>query len=177
MSSSIVPLRKHPSGRAPSLELPQWWVLKNSMLWHHRWCSGCNLKHKGSACDQDHMLWLQTHLCDYRHTYVTRDTLMQLDFHIGDVICDWSHEYVNGGTICVWRCNCATAPDASSLGDMPIRIAYVAGHFDLFSLSPLMYYFTFMQATLIHLHNKTRSTLVTHHYYCIGISSNRPWWI
>jgi hypothetical protein len=57
------------------------------------------------------------------------------------------------------------------------RKVYIAGHLGLISLSPLMYYFTFMQATLIHFHNKTRSALVTHHYYCLGTSSNQPWWI
>jgi hypothetical protein len=119
----------------------------------------------------------ETHLCDQRHTYATRDTLMRLESHIGDVICDWSHKYVTEEAICVWSRNCATAPVASSPGDMLIRIAYIADHLGLISLSPLMYYFTFMQATLIHLHNKTRSALVTHHYYCLGTSSNQPWWI
>jgi hypothetical protein len=57
------------------------------------------------------------------------------------------------------------------------RKVYIAGHLGLISLSPLMYYFTFMQATLIHFHNKTRLALVTHHYYCLGTSSNQPWWI
>ena len=72
---------------------------------------------------------------------------MRLESHIGDVIRDWSHKYVTGDAICVWRRNCATAPVASSLGDMLIRIAYIADHLCLISLSPLMYYFTFMQAT------------------------------
>jgi hypothetical protein len=102
---------------------------------------------------------------------------MRLESHIGDVICNWSHKYVTGDAICVWRHNCATAPVTSLLGDMLIRIAYIADHLDLISLSPLMYYSTFMQATLIHLRNKTRSALVTHHYYCLGTSSNQPWWI
>jgi hypothetical protein len=46
------------------------------------------------------------------------------------------------------------------------RKVYIAGHLGLISLSPLMYYFTFtfMQATLIHLHNKTRLALITHHH-------------
>jgi hypothetical protein len=57
------------------------------------------------------------------------------------------------------------------------RKVCIAGHLGLIPLSPLMYYFTFMQATLIHLHNKTRSALVIHHYYCLGTSSNQPWWI
>lgn len=39
-----------------------------------------------------------------------------------------------------------------------------------------MYYFTFVQATLNHLYNKTRSAVVTHHYYYLDISSsNLPW--
>jgi hypothetical protein len=108
---------------------------------------------------------------------VTGVALMRLESHIGDVICDWSHKYVTGDAICDQRCNYVTALVASSLGDMLIRIAYIADHSGLISLSPLMYYFTFMQATLIHLHNKTRSALVTHHYYCLGTSSNQPWWI
>jgi hypothetical protein len=45
------------------------------------------------------------------------------------------------------------------------RIAYSADHFGSDSLSPLMYYCTFKQATLIHFHNNMRSVLVTHHYY------------
>jgi len=88
---------------------------------------------------------------------------MQLESHIGDVICDWSRKYVTGDVIYAQSCNCVTALVASSPGDMLIRIAYIADHLGLISLSPLMYYFTFMQATLIHLHNKTRSALVTHY--------------
>jgi hypothetical protein len=103
MSSSIVPLRKHPSGRAPSLELPQWWVLKNSMLWHHRWCSGCNLKHKGSACDQDHMLWLQTHLCDYRHTYATGVSYWWCHLWLESRIREWRHNM----RLEMQLCNCS----------------------------------------------------------------------
>jgi hypothetical protein len=72
---------------------------------------------------------------------------MRLESHIGDVNCDWSHKYVTGDAICVWSRNCATAPVTSPLGDMLIRIAYIAGHLGLISLSPLMYYSTFMQAT------------------------------
>jgi hypothetical protein len=72
---------------------------------------------------------------------------MRLESHIGDIICDWSCKYVTGDAIYVWRRNHATALVASSLGDMLIRIAYIAGHLGLISLSPLMYYFTFMQAT------------------------------
>jgi hypothetical protein len=67
----------------------------------------------------------------------------------------------------VWHCHHLPLP----------RQVYIAGHFSLISLSPLMYQFTFMQATLIHLHNMTRSALVTHHYYCLSTSSNQPWWI
>jgi hypothetical protein len=121
--------------------------------------------------------------CDWRRTSVTPVTLMRpethlyVESHIGDVICDWSHKYVTGVAICVWSHNCATAPVTSPLGNMLIRIAYIADHLGLISLSPLMYYFTFLQATLIHLHNKTRSAVVTHHYYCLGTSSNQPWWI
>jgi hypothetical protein len=107
----------------------------------------CNLKHKESTCDQDHMLWLKTHLCDWSHTYETGDTLMRLESHIGDAICNWSHKYVTGDAICVWRRDCATAPVTSLLGDMLIRIAYIADHLDLISLSPLKYYSTFVQAT------------------------------
>jgi hypothetical protein len=79
---------------------------------------------------------------------------------------------MTGDAICAQRRNYATGLVASSSGDMLIRIAYIAGHLGLISLSPLMYYFTFMQATLIHLHNKTRSALGTHHYYCLGTSTN-----
>ena len=111
--------------------------------------------------------------CDWRHTYVLGITLMQLESHIGDVICDWSHKYVTGDAICAQRRDHATAPAASSLGDMLVRTAYIADDLGLIPLSPIMYYFTFMQATLIHLHNKTRSALVTHHYYCLGTSSNQ----
>jgi hypothetical protein len=107
----------------------------------------------------------------------SRDTHMRLRSHIGDIICDWSHKYVTGDAICAQNRNYVTALVTSLLGDMLIRIAYIAGHLGLISLSPLMYYFTFMQATLIHLHNKTRSALVAHHYYCLGTSSNQPWWI
>ena len=32
--------------------------------------------------------------CDSRHTYVTGVTVMQLESHIGDDICDWSHKCV-----------------------------------------------------------------------------------
>jgi hypothetical protein len=84
---------------------------------------------------------------------------------------------VTGDAICAQNRNYVTALVTSLLGDMLIRIAYIAGHLGLISLSPLMYYSTFMQATLIHLHNKTRSALVAHHYYCLGTSSNQPWWI
>jgi hypothetical protein len=72
---------------------------------------------------------------------------MRLELHIGDVICDWSHKYATGDAKCVWRRNCATAPVASLLGDMLIRIAYIADQLCLISLSPLMYYSSFMQAT------------------------------
>jgi hypothetical protein len=137
----------------------------------------CHLKHKGSTCDQDHMLWLETHKRDWSHAYATRDTLMRLQLHIGDVTCDWSHKYVTEDAICAQRCNRATALAASSLRDMLVRTAYIADDLGLIPLSPTMYYFTFMQATLIHLHNKTRSALVSHHYYCLGTSSNEPWWI
>jgi hypothetical protein len=102
---------------------------------------------------------------------------MRLESHIGDVICERSHKHVTGDATCAQRRNYATALVAISLGDMLIRIAYIADHLGLISLSPLMYYSTLMQATLIHLHNKTRSALVTHHYYCLGTSSNQPWWI
>ena len=84
---------------------------------------------------------------------------------------------MTGDVICVWRRNCVTVPVASSLRNMLIRVAYIADHLDLISLSLLIYYFTFMQATLIHLHNKTRSALVIQLYYCLGTSSNQPWWI
>jgi hypothetical protein len=47
-------------------------LLKIVMLWHHRWCSRCNSKHKGSTCDQDHifvtintLMWPDTYLCDW----------------------------------------------------------------------------------------------------------------
>jgi hypothetical protein len=72
---------------------------------------------------------------------------MRLESHIGDVICDWSHKYATRDAICDQRRNCATALVASPPGDMLIRIAYIANHLGLISLSPLMYYFTFMQAT------------------------------
>ena len=52
---------------------------------------------------------------------------------------------------------------------------YTSGHLGLISVSPLMYYFTFIQATLIHLQCKTRLALVSHHHYCLGTSSNQPW--
>jgi hypothetical protein len=115
--------------------------------------------------------------CDWRRTYVTGVTLMQPETHI----CDWSHilvmSFVTGVANTWLETQYATALAASSLGDMLIRIAYIADHLGLISISPLMYYFTFTQATLIHLHNKTRLALVTHHYYCLGTSSNQPWWI
>jgi hypothetical protein len=69
--------------------------------------------------------------CDWGHTFMTRVILMRLVPHIGDVICDWSHKYVTGDAICIWRRNCATAPVASPLGDMLIRIAYIADHLGL----------------------------------------------
>jgi hypothetical protein len=69
---------------------------------------------------------------------------MRLVSHIGDVICDWSRKYVTGDAICNQRRNYATALVAISLGDMLIRIAYIADHLGLISLSPLMYYFTLM---------------------------------
>jgi hypothetical protein len=72
---------------------------------------------------------------------------MRLELHISDVICDWSHKHAARDAIYVWRRNCATAPAAHLLRDMLIRIAYIAGHLGLISLSPLMYYSTFMQAT------------------------------
>jgi hypothetical protein len=53
--------------------------------------------------------------------------------------------------------------------DLLIRIVYIADHLGLKSLSPLMYYFTFMQATLIHLHNKTRLVLVMHPYLQVEV--------
>jgi hypothetical protein len=86
-------------------------------------------------------------------------------------------QYATRDAICDQRRNYATALVAISLGDMLIRIAYIADHLGLISLSLLMYYFTFIQATLIHLHNKTRSALVIQLYYCLGTSSNQPWWI
>ena len=73
---------------------------------------------------------------------------MRLESHIGDVICDWSHKYVTGDAICDQRHNYATALVASSLGDMLIRIAYIAGHLSLISLSPLMYYFYFYASNI-----------------------------
>jgi hypothetical protein len=59
---------------------------------------------------------------------------MRLELHIGDVICDWSCKYVTGDAICDQSRNCATALVASSLGDMLIRIAYIADHSGLISL-------------------------------------------
>jgi hypothetical protein len=41
-------------------------------------------------------------------------------------------------------CDCSSR---KSTRDMLIRIAYIADHLGLISLSPLMYYSTFMQAT------------------------------
>jgi hypothetical protein len=72
---------------------------------------------------------------------------MQLELHIGDVICDWSHKYMTGDAICAQRRNYATGLVASLSGDMLIRIAYIAYHLGLISLSPLMYYSTSMQAS------------------------------
>ena len=72
---------------------------------------------------------------------------MRLESHMSDVICDWSHKYVTGDAICDQSRNYATALVASLLRDMLIRIAYIADHLGLISLSPLMYYSTFMQAT------------------------------
>ena len=69
--------------------------------------------------------------CDWSHTYASRDAL----------------EYVTRDAIWVWRRNCTTAPVASLLGNMLIRIAYIAAHLGLTSLSPLVYYSTLMQAT------------------------------
>jgi hypothetical protein len=69
MSSSIVPLRKHPSGRAPSLELPQWWVLKNSSY-------GITGDAQGAISSTKGQHVTRITCCDYRHTYVTTDTLM-----------------------------------------------------------------------------------------------------
>ena len=63
--------------------------------------------------------------------------------------------------------------DFATICPFPDRYIYIGDHLGLISLFPLMYYFTFMQATLIHLHNKTRSALVTHHYYCLGTSSDQ----
>jgi hypothetical protein len=62
---------------------------------------------------------------------------MRLESHIGDVICHWSHKYVTGDAICAQRRDYATSPVASSLGDMLIRIAYIADHLGLISLSPI----------------------------------------
>jgi hypothetical protein len=72
---------------------------------------------------------------------------MRLESHIGDVICDWSHKYVTADAICDQRRNYVTALAARPLGDMLIRIAYIADHLGLESVFPLMYYFTFMKAT------------------------------
>jgi hypothetical protein len=106
-------------------------------------------------------MWL--HIYDWYH-------ITQLNLHIGDV-------FVTVVTIHVRSCHCATRAVASSRENMLIGTAYIADHLGLISLSLLMYYFTFMQAILmIHLHNKTRSALVTQHYYCLGTSSNQPWW-
>jgi hypothetical protein len=115
--------------------------------------------------------------CDCQCTCVTGVTLMQLDSHIGDVICDSSHKYVTRVAIRIQSRNCATAPVASSLNNMLNRIAYMSGHLSLIPSFALMYYFTSIQVTSTHLHNETRSALVTHHYYCLGTSSNQPCWI
>ena len=47
----------------------------------------------------------------------------------------------------------------------------------VWSLSPLIHYFTFIRAALIHPHNKTRSALVKQHYHCLGTSNSQPWCI
>ena len=110
--------QEHCVQRCVQIDLDPYWLLKIGMLWHHRWCSRRNLQHKGSTCDQDHILWLETHSCDWSHTCATADSLMQPVSHIGNVI-------VTGGAICVYRHNCAITPVASSLRDMLIRIVYI----------------------------------------------------
>jgi hypothetical protein len=49
--------------------------LKIGLLWHHRWCSRCNLKYNESTCD-------------WRHMSVSGDILLPLELHISDVHCD-----------------------------------------------------------------------------------------
>jgi hypothetical protein len=138
-------------------------LLRIGMLQHHRWCSRCNLKHKGSTCDQDLMLWLQTHICDWRCTSTTAVAYWWCHLWLESPMHDLGAFY-NGKV---------TSPPEEHAH----RIAYLADHFVSDSLSPLMYHCTFIQATLIHLHNNMRSVLVAHHYYCLNTSSNQPWWI
>jgi hypothetical protein len=83
--------------------------------------------------------------------------------------------------ICNWQPQTANSKQQTAAFchhlPLPGKVSGIGDRFGLISLSLLMYYFTLMQATLIHLHNKTRSALVTHHYCCLGTSSNQPWWI
>jgi hypothetical protein len=113
-------------------------MLTIGMLWHHKWCSRCNLKHKGSICDRDQMLWLQTHhlwlgthICDWSHTYAYRVAYWY-------AICDCSHKNMTGSASGGLGCNCATKEPQVHKRNMLIRIAYIANHLGLISLFPLM---------------------------------------
>jgi hypothetical protein len=107
-----------------------------SMLWQHRWCSRCNLKRKWSTCVWD-------------PTYAT-----------GVAYC-WCHWWLEAQTHDGGH-NCTTKDLQFHQGNMPMRMAYIADHLGLISLSPLAYYFIFMQATryrVIH----TRDSINQHH--------------
>ena len=54
------------------------------------------------------------------------------------------------------------------------RLVYIGDRLDLTVHFPFMWSFTFMQATLIPLHNKAGSALAIDHCYCLGTSSNQP---
>jgi hypothetical protein len=117
--------------------------------------------------------------CDWRSTYVTAVTLMQLQTHLCDVCRILVMSFITGDAICGQRRNCMAATVTSSLGDVLIRIAYIADHLGLESVFPLMYYFILMQATrytFIH----TRDSIDQHHQrnsytVSLGWYHNTPW--
>jgi hypothetical protein len=116
---------------------------------------------QGSACDQDHLLWLETHA----YNGIMGDTHLGLELHV-DVVCDWD-------AMCIESCNWATAPVTNllELENMLIIGEYAAKHLVLISLSHLMYYSTFIQASRYMVIHSTNSNHQHHqrHSWAIGL--------
>jgi hypothetical protein len=71
-------------------------VLKIGMLWHHWWCSKVqsqaqrvNMWPGSHVVTGDALMWLESHLCDQRHTYATGVAYWWCHLWLESQIRDW----------------------------------------------------------------------------------------